>query len=93
MDVKFCWQVAHRELILQMKKFNERPKLCQTICWSCANAVPDRAGKRGCTWSRYGRPVEGWTADAVMQYTSSSYKGNYGVQSYRVRLCPKFVKG
>lgn len=34
-----------------------------TICWACANAVPDADGERGCSWSREGKPVEGWVAE------------------------------
>lgn len=41
--------------ILAMK-FNTKV----TLCWNCANAVPDKEG-HGCSWSRRLIPVEGWT--------------------------------
>lgn len=60
-----------------------------SLCWSCINAVPSADGKRGCSWSRNGEPVEGW--DAKMQRV----KVNRGssVVSYHVKSCPKYQKG
>lgn len=53
----------------------------KTICWDCANAVPD--GKHGCSWSMCLKPVDGWVA-----------KETNGLQgSYRVIECPKFERG
>lgn len=47
----------------------EKTLYSQTLCWSCANAVPDKSGKRGCAWtgalspSRVGtRTRRGYTA-------------------------------
>lgn len=48
-----------------------------TLCWTCINAVPDAAGKRGCSWSRENKPVRGWQA----QPTAGSYV---------VRSCPAY---
>ena len=33
-----------------------------TLCWRCANAVPNADGSRGCPWSIDLKPVEGWDA-------------------------------
>lgn len=59
----------------------------QTLCWSCANAVPDKYGKRGCSWSRSFEPVKGWDADETRLYSDKP------TQSYHVRQCPEFVRG
>ena len=59
----------------------------QTLCWSCANAVPDKYGKRGCAWSRHFKPVKGWDADETRLYSDKP------TQSYHVRQCPEFVRG
>lgn len=55
----------------------KKPK---TLCWDCANAVPDKRG-HGCSWSRDLIPVKGWVAT----------KGQYNQSSYRVEKCPEFV--
>ena len=47
-------------------------------CWDCVNAVPD--GQNGCSWSRYLKPVDGWTVTK-------------GERSYRVMDCPAFKEG
>lgn len=62
----------------------------QTLCWRCANAVPDRDGTRGCTWSRSGVPVSGWEAvrrDLRLGRLSDGVK----LESYRVQKCPCFA--
>ena len=59
-----------------------------TLCWECANAVPDLYGKRGCTWSRRFEPVEGWVAKKVHK---ASYD-HVGGDSYHVIKCPMFVQ-
>lgn len=51
----------------------------KTLCWDCANAVPDKKG-HGCSWSRDLIPVKGWTAK----------QGKYNQSSYRVEKCPEF---
>lgn len=66
-----------------------------TICWACANAVPDEEGTRGCSWSREGRPVEGWVAerrDILVQATSPGGEKKR-IESYQVITCPAFVPG
>lgn len=62
-----------------------------TICWECANAVPDRNIGRGCSWSLYGEPVEGWTAER----TKIKNRGKVAEESnsYQVIACPEFVEG
>lgn len=70
-----------------MRKKNAYP---QTLCWRCANAVPDRAGERGFTWSRAGIPVAGWEAvrrDLRLGRLSDGVK----LESYRVQKCPCFA--
>ena len=52
-----------------------------TICWGCANAVPD--GKHGCPWSQDLIPVSGWTVERPKQH-------DYG-RSYTVIDCPMYV--
>ena len=52
-----------------------------TICWGCANAVPD--GKRGCPWSQDLIPVSGWTVERPKRH-------DYG-RSYTVIDCPMFI--
>lgn len=66
-----------------------------TICWACANAVPDEEGTRGCPWSREGKPVEGWTAerrDILVQPTRPGGEKKR-LESYCVITCPAFVPG
>lgn len=66
-----------------------------TKCWFCANAVPDADGERGCSWSREGRPVEGWAAarrDILVQATRPGGERK-PVESYQVITCPEFVPG
>lgn len=61
-----------------------------TICWACANAVPDEEGTRGCPWSR-----EGWVAERRDIRIQSSHPGGERktVESYQVITCPAFVPG
>lgn len=63
----------------------------QTLCWSCANAVPDKYGKRGCAWSRRFEPVKGWDAQETRLYAGDGSKRFQ--KSYCVRQCPEFVRG
>lgn len=49
--------------------------------------VPDKSGKRGCSWSRSFKPVKGWDADETRLYSDKP------TQSYHVRQCPEFVRG
>jgi hypothetical protein len=61
-----------------------------SLCWCCENAVPDKDGKRGCEWSRYKQPVEGWEVSQVARVQDA--KGRL-VPSYTVARCPKFKRG
>ena len=66
-----------------------------TKCWACANAVPDADGQRGCSWSKDGKPVNGWEAkrrDILVQPTSPGGERKR-VESYHVVTCPEFVEG
>jgi hypothetical protein len=54
-----------------------------TLCWQCANAVPNNETGRGCSWSRSFKPVPGWDAN----------DGERSTVSYHVRSCPEFVEG
>ena len=61
--------------------------MSETLCWKCANAVPNRDGTRGCSWSRKLIPVDGWTAIK----TRKKSKDKYVMCSYEVLDCPEFV--
>lgn len=55
-----------------------------TLCWKCINAVPK--GRRGCSWSRYRLPVDGWTAKPTrFKKSEDAY-----TDSYFVTACPEF---
>lgn len=64
-----------------------------TLCWECANAVPNPKLGTGCSWSIDERfiPVEGWVASKYC------FKVNDGAgrvtDTYTVHACPQFVKG
>lgn len=60
----------------------------ETLCWKCANAVPDSNG-HGCPWSRSFEPVEGWVAEPA-SYISNRMGKRVEIQSYEVRSCPLF---
>jgi hypothetical protein len=62
-----------------------------TICWRCLNAVPNKAGTRGCSWSRKFIPVEGWTAEATTIYCQHGKNPSNYTESYVVRSCPEFI--
>lgn len=66
-----------------------------TICWACANAVPDEEGTRGCPWSREGKPVEGWVAERrdIRIQPKRPGEERRAVESYQVITCPEFVPG
>lgn len=56
----------------------------KTLCWKCANAVPDARG-HGCEWTVNYKPVPGWDA-------SPTKLKNYKEidESYLVERCPRF---
>lgn len=65
-----------------------------TLCWRCENAVPDRAGLRGCTWSRRREPVPGWDAEQTWVHFARGIKNKNmpdGSVSYYVKACPEFI--
>lgn len=47
----------------------------QTLCWDCQNAVPNKEGTRGCSWSRNLVPVDG---------IITNEKG-------KITYCPEFI--
>ena len=61
----------------------------QTICWNCANAVPNEDGTRGCNWSRNKMPVNGWEAELKLLRLNPRTV----TDSYVVKKCPEFVEG
>lgn len=59
----------------------------ETICWLCKHSVPNTED-RGCSWSMFGEPVEGWDA------TPTEIIGSvYNERSYCVHKCPCFERG
>lgn len=60
-----------------------------TLCWSCQHAVPNYDGTRGCSWSREGKPVEGWDADPTV---IRGYRYTDDARSYHVKACPQFLE-
>ena len=83
--------IASLKAALRSKKaeLTVNPQKPETLCWSCANAVP--AGQyniktwsmryfKGCSWSIRHIPVDGWEATP---------NGN----SFAVHKCPMFKKG
>ena len=67
----------------------KRKKKKNTLCWKCRNAVPDYKSGVGCEWSRYFKPVPGWTAERG----DISIGKNKRLISYCVIDCPKFERG
>ena len=65
-----------------------KPKYSQSLCWICANAVPNADGTRGCSWSQELKPVEGWEAEKV--YNSNVARVARPDFSYKVIKCPEF---
>lgn len=91
-------RVGLREPTAKMREHDEtisdrgaKTVYTQTLCWECANAVPNPHTGRGCSWSRHFQPVEGWDAQETRMYSGKD--GKYSVQSYCVRKCPEFVRG
>ena len=62
-----------------------------TLCWHCANAVPNRAGTRGCSWSKKFIPVEGWEALKTNVFASNGKNKTRVTQSYIVKSCPEVI--
>ena len=49
------------------------------ICWQCKKCL------KGCSWSRYFKPVDGWSAIPVV---IKNY--GYKTKSYKILHCPEF---
>lgn len=79
---KHQWYIEHRS----QKTVNLFEK-SETLCWECANAVPDMRG-HGCSWSMDFKPVAGWTAE---RRDIHIYDGK-NQETYIVRHCPEFCK-
>lgn len=62
----------------------------ETLCWCCKHAIPDKEGTKGCEWSIYKQPVDGWKVSQVKWYRNDDGKSCY---TYRVDDCPKFERG
>lgn len=69
-----------------------------SLCWYCRHAVPKKIIDRhtyeehyvrGCAWSIYKQPVEGWDAE------KSEITGGNGnrITCYYVKYCPMFERG
>ena len=91
-DVMIVFLSAVKNALNIVQKLTEemtmRKRFPDTLCWSCKNAVPSLDGKRGCSWSRHFKPVDGWTADPIE--FAQGYKYN---NSYCVYKCPEYIKG
>lgn len=57
-----------------------RDKHSLSICWRCKNACG------GCSWSRNGEPIDGWTADC----RPIKMEPDRLADSYEVFACPQF---
>ena len=68
-------------------KFNKQ----ETLCWYCANAVPNNKTGKGCSWSREFKPVEGWDAEETLVISRPDREvGECAIQSFIVKGCPCF---
>lgn len=74
---KKCREV-HHELMSDYRLDSGRGQMC----WRCGNAC----GK--CSWSREGKPVEGWKA----RKTTIKNRGKVEFHSYNIIFCPEFVQ-
>ena len=61
------------------RQFCTKPPIPQKdqLCWTCKNALP--RGKYGCNWSRWLKPVDGWTATPTKR-------------GYYITACPQYIK-
>lgn len=51
------------------------------LCWTCKKACG------GCSWSRDGEPIKGWTAEKNVIPLNRKY-----AETYKVSKCPEYVK-
>lgn len=68
-----------------MSNKKKTPKM--QLCWTCRHAIPDAAGTRGCSWSRDGEPVEGWTA--TYRIYDKRFTGLIK-ETYDIEECPQY---
>lgn len=66
-----------------LQKEPEDFEVSDQLCWWCVNSVPEHG--RGCSWSKWLVPVEGWTAER-------SLKTTLPYETWRVIRCPEFVR-
>jgi len=58
-----------------------------TLCWQCANAVPNE--KYGCKWSKDFEPVEGWDATPTIIGRQNAQLAP--IPSFEVHECPEYL--
>lgn len=76
-----------RQVALRKHTITDQQSKNQTLCWTCKNAVPMLFGSdyvQGCEWSIDLKPVPGWKAKKTVCDDRISY---------RVKTCPKFIRG
>lgn len=72
---KYCSKNCAREM--SYRRLEEDKQLC----WRCKKACG------GCNWSKYLKPVDGWTAEPTI------IKDSMGdIPSYMIKKCPEFIK-
>ena len=71
-----CIKAASKE-----RRQSRRPLKRKHLCWTCQNYV------NGCSWSKNGVPVPGWTATQ----TPRIYRGKEIGINYRVHKCPRYL--
>lgn len=66
----------------------------ETLCWSCAHAVPSADGERGCSWSLRWEPVVGWEAvRRDIKIPGKKREQDCITESYLVVSCPRYQQG
>lgn len=62
-----------------------------TLCWDCANSVPNPETGKGCRWSVLYKPVDGWEAqETVIISRPDRTVGDCRIKSFKVISCPEF---
>ena len=70
-----------------MDKFKKK----HTLCWDCANSNPNPETGKGCKWSVYNKPVDGWEAtETVIISRPDRTAGESRMPSFIVVGCPEF---
>ena len=62
------------------------------LCWGCVHAVPNPAAGTGCNWSKWFKPVDGWTAKPTVLY-ACNHGASYTDKSFSITKCPQYEKG